>query len=325
MLTFSTTFPFLYFESLLKTIAQIDTTTEIRQQPPSDQNQTGLGVETPEIIEGSNISTILKLLSTVIETQYNKSATILEITSKLPEVTNISCANAITEKSMGIPQDLDLQKRNIARYILEQDKEIASIFFLTPKGDIYIGEPYSDQQRLPRLNYADRDWYKGVTRTNDTYVSAVFLSAAIHVPAIAIAVPVYRNITGNDVSVSVNQTALPVVGYWVGILNTAGIKGDLLSLNLLNRNNTVLLIDHNGTQVFDILARTTTVVSSPAISDNQNQSLKSFSHLRSVKNALEGKSGSVLETIDDVKTTIYYYPVEMHPHKWALLLLQPSE
>ena len=323
MLTFSTTFTFLYFESLLKTIAQIDTTTAIRQQSPSDQNQTGLGVETPEIIEGSNISTILKLLSTVIETQFKKSATILEITSKLPEVTNISYVNAITEKFMGIPQELDLQKRNVARYILEQDKDIATIFFLTPKGDIYIGEPYSDQQQLPRLNYADR--YKGVTRTNDTYVSAVFLSAAIHVPAIAIAVPVYRNITGNDVSVSVNRTALPVVGYWVGILNTAGIKEDLLSLNLLNRNNTVLLIDHNGTQVFDILARTTTVVSSPAISDSQNQSLKSFSHLRGVKNALEGKSGSVLETIDNVKTTIYYYPVEMHPHKWALLLLQPSE
>jgi hypothetical protein len=40
---------------------------------------------------------------------------------------------------MGIPPDLDLQKRNIARYILEQDKDIATIFFLTPKGDIYIG------------------------------------------------------------------------------------------------------------------------------------------------------------------------------------------
>lgn len=68
--------------------------------------------------------------------------------------------------------------------------------------------------------------------------------------------------------------------------------------------------------LFEMLkdARTTTVVSSPAISDSQNQSLKSFSHLRGVKNALEGKSGSVLETIDDVKKKIYYYPVEMHPH-----------
>lgn len=91
---------------------------------------------------------------------------------------------------MGIPQDLDLQKRSIARSTLQQDKDIANIFFLTPKGDIYIGEPYSDQQQLPRLNYADRDWYMGVTKTNDTYVSAVFLPAAIHVPAIAIAIAV---------------------------------------------------------------------------------------------------------------------------------------
>jgi hypothetical protein len=81
---------------------------------------------------------------------------------------------------MGIPQNLDLQKRDIARDILEKNKDIASIFFVIPKGDTYIGEPYPDQQQLPRLNYADRDWYKGVTRTNDTYTSAVFLSCSCY-------------------------------------------------------------------------------------------------------------------------------------------------
>ncbi|HEY9399373.1 MAG TPA: hypothetical protein VIP29_05715 [Nitrososphaeraceae archaeon] len=56
---------------------------------------------------------------------------------------------------MGIPQNLDLQKRDIARDILEKNEDIASIFFVIPKGDTYIGEPYPDQQQLPRLNYAD--------------------------------------------------------------------------------------------------------------------------------------------------------------------------
>lgn len=157
-------------------------------------------------MENSNINTLLELLSTIVETRINGTAALLELTSKLPEVKNIQYVNSIDEKFMGIPPDLDLQKRNIARYILEQDKDIATIFFLTPKGDIYIGEPYSDQEQLPRLNYVDRDWYKGVTKTNDTYVSATFLSAAIHVPAIAVAVPVYGNTTGNNVNA--NQTAL---------------------------------------------------------------------------------------------------------------------
>jgi hypothetical protein len=179
--------------------------------------------------------------------QNNKSMYAVELTSKLPEVTNVSYANMITEKFMGIPQNLDLQKRDIARDILEKNEDISSIFFVIPKGDTYIGEPYPDQQQLPRLNYADRDWYKGVTRTNDTYTSAVFLSAAIHVPAIAMAVPVYGN--------KVNQTLPPsIVGYWVGIINPVKINEDISGFNLLNSNNKILLIDHNGTHVFESLA-----------------------------------------------------------------------
>jgi Cache domain len=226
MLIFSTN-----FESPLKTTAQIDTKTATKQpQSTSDQNQTDLGPrETFKVIEDGNISmsTILKLLSKVIETRLNKSSTLLELTSKLPEVTNISYANAISEKFMGIPQDIDLQKRNVAKDILGQDKDIASIFFLTPNGDVYMGEPYPDQQQLPRLNFADRDWYKGVRSTNVTYTSAVFFSAAIHVPAVAIAVPVYGNDMKSKVRQDVTNTSQPVVGYWVSIMNLTKIKEDL--------------------------------------------------------------------------------------------------
>ncbi len=100
-----------------------------QHQSSSNQNQTGL-VETSNLMEGGNMSTILKLLASVIETRLNRSTAILEVTSKLPEVTNISHANAITEKFMGIPQDLDLQKRNVATDVLTLDKDIATIFSL---------------------------------------------------------------------------------------------------------------------------------------------------------------------------------------------------
>jgi hypothetical protein len=191
-----------------------------------------------------------------------------------------------------------------------------------------MGEPYPDQQQLPRLNFANRDWYKGVTSTNDTYTSAVFLSAAIHVPAIAIAVPVYGNSLGSDVDININggQTSPPKAGYWVGILNLTRIKEDLSSsLNLLNPNNKFLLVDRNGTRVFEISTWPKTNVSyssSASLSDGQkNQSLMSFSHLQSVRNALDGQLGLTEEMIDGVNTTIYYYPVQIHPHAWALLLL----
>jgi hypothetical protein len=317
MLILSSAFVLLYLESPPKVIAQTGTATATKQ-------------------DGGNMSIILKLLSDVIETRINKSSSLLELTSKLPEVTNVSYANMITEKFMGIPQSLDLQKRNIARNILEKDRDIASIFFLIPKGDTYMGEPYPDQQQLPRLNYADRDWYKGVTRTNDTYTSAVFLSAAIHVPAIAIAVPVYGNNIESNVGIKVNQTSPlpPIVGYWVGIINPMRINENLSDFNLLNSNNKVLLIDHNGTRVFESLPwsriNVTSLPSSSSSSplsnnQNQNQSLKSFSYLQSVQNALEGQSGSTGELIDGIKTTIYYNPVQIHPHTWALLLLQTSK
>jgi hypothetical protein len=324
---------FLYLESPLKVIAQTGTvtaTTATKQS--SDQNHTF--VEASKIIDDDNMSIILNLLSNIIETRINKSSSLLELTSKLPEVTNVSYANMITEKFMGISQSLDLQKRDIARNILEKDIDIASIFFLIPKGDTYMGEPYSDQQQLPRLNYADRDWYKGVTKTNDTYTSTVFLSAAIHVPAIAIAVPVYGNSIENNVGIKVNQTFAPIVGYWVGIINPVRINEDISDFNLLNSNNKVLLVDHNGTRVFELLPRSKVNVtslpsssSSSPLFDNQSQSqsLKSFSYLQSVQNALEGQSGSTVELIDGIKTTIYYYPVQIHPHTWALLLLQTSK
>jgi hypothetical protein len=322
-------FIFLYLESSPKIIAQTEIATTTKQpQLSSDQNHTL--AETTKIIEGGNMSILSKLLSNVIETRINKSSSLLELTSKLSEVTNVSYANMITEKFMGIPQNLDLQKRDIARNILEKDGDIASIFFLIPKGDTYMGEPYLDQQQLPRLNYADRDWYKGVTRTNDTYTSAVFLSAAIHVPAIAIAVPVYGNSIENNVGIKVNQTSPPIVGYWVGIIDPVRINEDLSGFNLLNSNNKILLIDHNGTRVFESLPWSkinVTSSSSSSLSDsqNQNQSLRSFSYLQSVQNALEGQSGSTVELIDGVKTTIYYYPVQIYPHTWALLLLQTSK
>ena len=321
--SFLVSFSFLSIPELLpRILSQADNNAITKR--PADQNQSSIFVHA---IQNNNNSTVLlQLLANRFENRINEAASLLELTSKLPQVRNTQHVSSISEEFMGIPENLDLEKRKIAQYILKQDKNIDSIFFLTPKGDIYIGEPFSDQQQLPRLNFADRDWYKGVTILHDTYISAVFLSAAIHIPAVAIAVPVYADNTGNDDDASISS---PILGYWVGIVNLNKVKEDIATTTLdfvsSNSSQTSLIVDHNGTQVLGIKNSDAHYNSPSSSSSPKNQELKSFANLESVKNALNGKSGSTVEVVNSSKATIYYYPVKVPHHTWAALLILPSQ
>jgi hypothetical protein len=66
---------------------------------------------------------------------------LLEITSKDPVIQNVSFANFITKKYMGIPADIDVQKRRIAQDI---DNDTRSIYFLTPNALIDHRWPSTD-------------------------------------------------------------------------------------------------------------------------------------------------------------------------------------
>jgi hypothetical protein len=324
ILSFLISFSFLSIPELSpRILSEADNNTI--SKGPADQNQSSIFVHA---IQSSNNSTVLlQLLANSFENKINEAASLLELTSKLPQVRNTQHIGSISEEFMGIPENLDLEKRKIAQDILKQDKNIASIFFLTPKGDIYIGEPFSDQQQLPRLNFADRDWYKGVTILYDTYLSAVFLSAAIHIPAVAIAVPVYADNTGNHDDESFISS--PILGYWVGIVNLNRVKEDIATttLDFVNSNSSqiLLIVDHNGTEVLDIKNSDVYYTSPSSSSSPKTQELKSFANLESVKNALNGKSGSIVEVIDSSKATIYYYPVEVLHQTWAVLLILPFQ
>jgi len=223
---------------------------------------------------------------------------VMQTTGDLPQVKSAEYLDSIDVAQMGIPEGDDVEKRQVAREIMSGHAEIASIFFLTPGGDIYIGEPYEQQEQLPRLNYADRDWYRGVRATNDAYVSSVFMSAAIHVPAIAIAVPVYAE-TGNQVA-----------GYWVAIVDVSGIDSSLRGFGGESR---ILLVDHNGTQVADT-----------GVPLHETTELRSFAGLQSVENALAGQSGTTVERVDGAEMIASYAPAKAHPHTWAIVFLQPA-
>jgi hypothetical protein len=100
---------------------------------------------------------VVKLLADMVRDRLNDAVTTLEITSKEPSVEKVLYADNISKAYMGIPGNLDLAKRKVAQEILSKNKDFGSVYFTMPNGDVYIGEPYSDQKQLPRLNYADRD------------------------------------------------------------------------------------------------------------------------------------------------------------------------
>jgi hypothetical protein len=70
-------------------------------------------------------------------------------------------------------------------------------------------------------------------------------------------------------------------------------------------------VDHNGNEVADS-------ANDPLTKRTQ---LQSFSSLQSVKAALAGESGSLVETVDGKSVNVSYAPSSAHPHTWAAIVV----
>ena len=189
---------------------------------------------------------MLILFADLIHDKISNTVDILEISSRDESIKNVPFIKNIRSDHNGIHSTLHLDKRNLDKDILQRNKDIASIFIVLPNVDIYVGEPYRDQEQLPRINFADQELYKGVVKNNQTYISSIFLSASINAPAIAIAVPVYSH--NSDSNIQAGSSSLS--GYLVGIINLKSSADLLEGLSLKNEDRFVL-IDHNGSELLD--------------------------------------------------------------------------
>src|SRR5688572_6181438 len=118
----------------------------------------------------------LKNIKTILESKVTKLATDLQIASNLPEILHHPDINLIDPKVKGIPEDADIEKRKIAKILLDQFKEFNSILYYFNNGDIYFFEPFQDQLNLTATNFAFRDYYQVVNQTKKTYLSDAILS-----------------------------------------------------------------------------------------------------------------------------------------------------
>jgi len=254
--------------------------------------------------ENNNSSILheLKNVKNILESRATKLADALQIASNLPEILQPPDRKLVDLKIKGIPEDADIEKRKIAKILMNQFKDINSILYYFNNGDIYFDEPFHDQLNLTATNFAFRDYYQGVNQTKKTYLSDAILSKATGLNLAVIATPVINH---------QNES----IGILLGTININNYDKFLQSLNLQN-NTRLVLIDKNGAKLGDSNKNET------SISTKSFEKKGQFSNLTSFKYALEGKSGSIVEKFDGKESQITFLPYDIFQNKRMLLLIQ---
>jgi hypothetical protein len=255
------------------------------------------------INENNNSSLLHELenIKNILESKVTKLATALQIASSLPQILHPPDINLIDPKVNGIPEDVDIEKRKIGKILLEQFNEFFSVVFLLNNGDVYFDEPFERQLNRTATNLSFRDYYQAVEQTKQTYLSDAIISITTGRNLAVIATPVINK--ENEMT-----------GILLGAINFNNYDKFLQSLNLQN-NSRLVLIDKTGVKIGDSTENETSA-------SKESFEKKQFSNLTSVKLALEGKSGSIVEKFEGKESQITFLPYDLFQNKRILLLIQ---
>ena len=253
--------------------------------------------------ENNNSSLLneLEYIKNILESKVTKLATALQIASSLPQILQPPDVNLVDPKVNGIPEDADIEKRKIAKILLDQFNEFSSVVFLLNNGDVYFDEPFERQLNLTATNFSFRDYYQVVEETKKTYLSDAIISKSSGRSLAVIATPVINK--ENEMT-----------GILHGTINFNNYDKFLQSLNLQN-NSRLVLVDKTGVKIGDSNKNETSV-------SKESFEKKQFSNLTSFKLALEGKSRSIIEKFDGKETQITFLPYDLFQNKRILLLIQ---
>ncbi len=98
------------------------------------------------------------------------------------------------------------------RQLQEFFPEMDAAFLVDPEGVLWARFPETPE--LYGKSFADREWYRGVSRTWRPHVSDVLVSAATKEPSIVLAVPV-RNLEGKVIGIIGSGQRLSVIRQWL--------------------------------------------------------------------------------------------------------------
>ncbi|KKR34466.1 MAG: hypothetical protein UT63_C0001G0033 [Candidatus Gottesmanbacteria bacterium GW2011_GWC2_39_8] len=171
---------------------------------------------------------------------------------------------------------------------------IERVFLNTPEGTATAVFPY-----IPGIvgnNYSYRDWYKGVSRTWQPYVSDIFKSTGV--PEI------------NTVSINV-----PI---WSKEKKVIGIMGIQIKLDTLLAWSKIVSKDPSLLVFF--VDKTGNVTGHPSYPPQGD--IRNLSHLLAVQNVLKGETGEKILFDPQLKKDVLstYYPVD--PYGWGVVILE---
>ena len=239
--------------------------------------------------------TLANILSKNLVNYLNESASIIKITSMIPDISNAQFVNKINSSLHGIADSDDVKKRQIADNILQHSDTLEAITFLMPNGDMDMEEPYSRQLDLSRNNFAFRDYYQGAIETKQAFLGDAIVSSSTGETVALISVPIY------------SQTNQSLLGIWSGVLNLSKFNNKLQSLNLPD-DIRVIYTDGNGQKFGD----------SNSLLSNKSES---FGELNSFKNGKSGKAANGSETINGTKFLVSYAPVSILSKTWVVMVM----
>jgi signal transduction histidine kinase len=230
--------------------------------------------------------------------------TIMTITGNLPQITSRPNTSLTNESLHGIPRNADAEKRFVANTILKEYPNFETVSFLLDNGDVYFIEPFDRQKNITLKNFAFRDYFKGVVATDRPYLSQIIRSNATGHIVSALAVPIHDKTNGS------------LIGIWIGALNLKDMNEAIQDLS--PKNEIVSYLDQSGHQV---------------VSNNEMELLKvthgndTFVHekITGFKNAIAGKSGYNVETLNGIKMFVTYAPIKAVSTTWTVLSFEPYD
>jgi hypothetical protein len=155
----------------------------------------------------------LRTLALATEEKFSAMSSLMTLISKLPQLSGASHVSEMTPELHGVPENMEIQKRLVAKHILSQNTDIEAVAFILPDGEMYVEEPFNRQMNLTRTNFAFRDYFQGaLTNNGAAYLGEVYISASSGPSTSATAVPV------------LSQDG-KLEGVWIGLLHLQNLDG----------------------------------------------------------------------------------------------------
>lgn len=241
----------------------------------------------------------LNMASTQMENILLKLRSTIEASAELLPVQAVSYANLIDKNLHGIPYDADPEKRETANDLLRTNTGILAVFFALPNGDMYLSQPYHGQENMRDSNFAFRDWYKGVTKTHQTYTSELYSSQITNTKAMAIVTPVYSD--------------SKYVGIWGMILNVDYLTSSLHSY-VAEKKEQLLIVDKNQNIIYD---------SSDA--DLTDQKIVKLDYVNLPSGTRAEQLTSDVQTIHNTRQLVLTSPIHTTNEPLMAVLIQPYD